>query len=145
MQICRYLELALRGDIQIQYVPIVWKSLDHPVAINSGFKFLRSNWKRIKNAYWKDTLVLKSIFLDFLSRLSTNVDLEDVGLIVVLNLQLMCCLQLTTFYKKEEGSLKEVAAMLLKAVERIKLRIQWSTKHLVEVAGWMKNNTLTSQ
>lgn len=63
----------------IQYVPLVWKSLIHPVALNTGFKFLRTNWERIQNAYSKNKFVLKTIIQDFLSRLSTDVDLEDVN------------------------------------------------------------------
>lgn len=77
--LCRYLEMTLQGKIRLQYVGIVWKSLTHPVAINSGFKFLRSNWGRIKSVYGGNKRVLKAIFEDFLARLTTMVDLEDVS------------------------------------------------------------------
>lgn len=77
--ICRYLEYSLTGNISLDYVPFVWQSISHSVGLRTGFQFLRLNWDRINEAYQGVFLVFNSIFHDFLSQLSTEIDLEDVS------------------------------------------------------------------
>lgn len=57
----------------------MWQSISHSVGVRTGFQFLRLNWERINDAYQGVYLVFSSIFHDFLSKLSTEVDLEDVS------------------------------------------------------------------
>lgn len=79
----RYLELSLQGNVSVQNVPYVWKSLrTHPGGVTAGFKFLRSNWERIYAAYKSNFGVIKEIAQHFLSHLSTKVDLEDVRVVL---------------------------------------------------------------
>lgn len=75
----RYLEYSLTGNISLDFVPFVWQSISHSVGVRTGFQFLRLNWERINDAYQGVYLVFNSIFHDFLSQLSTEVDLEDVS------------------------------------------------------------------
>lgn len=77
--ISRYLHLSLTGNITLENVPLVWKSLNHPVGLRTGFSFLRMNWNIIFEEYKEVFFVLKSIINDFLSNLATEVDLEDVS------------------------------------------------------------------
>nr|CAH7716878.1 unnamed protein product [Callosobruchus chinensis] len=76
----RYLEHSLAGNVSLDYVPFVWQSIRHSVGVRTGFQFLRLNWDRIYKTYEEVYLVLSTIFHDFLSSLSTEVDLEDVSI-----------------------------------------------------------------
>ncbi|VEN36001.1 unnamed protein product, partial [Callosobruchus maculatus] len=75
-----YLEHSLAGNVSLDYVPFVWQSIKHSVGVRTGFQFLRLNWDRIYKTYEEVYLVLSTIFHDFLSSLSTEVDLEDVSI-----------------------------------------------------------------
>ncbi|KAJ8917142.1 hypothetical protein NQ315_012634 [Exocentrus adspersus] len=120
----RYLEYSLSGNISLEYVPYVWQSINHPVGVRTGFQFLRLNWERIYDTYEDIYLVFSTIFHDFVSQLSTEVDLED----------------LTTFYKLHQTDLKSVSTILQGTVDRMKIRIKWKTKHLESVVNWLKRN-----
>ncbi|CAG9853689.1 unnamed protein product [Phyllotreta striolata] len=120
----RYLEYSLVGNVSLDNVPIVWESISHTVGIRTGFQFLRLNWDRIYKSYEEVFLVFNTIFHDFLSQFSTEVDLED----------------LTTFYKLHQADLKTISGVLQNTVDRIKARINWKTKHLDSVVSWLKKN-----
>nr|CAI5863764.1 unnamed protein product [Callosobruchus analis] len=120
----RYLEHSLVGNVSLDYVPFVWQSIKHSVGVRIGFQFLRLNWDRIYKTYEEVYLVLSTIFHDFLSSFSTEVDLED----------------LTTFYKLHQNDLKTVSNILQGTVDRMKVRINWKTKHLDSVVNWLINN-----
>lgn len=77
--ISRYLEYSLNGNISLDFVPFVWQSISHSVGVRTGFHFLRLNWEKINEAYQGVFIVVSSIFHDFLSQLSTEIDLEDVS------------------------------------------------------------------
>lgn len=89
--IFRYLEYSLNGNISLDYVPFVWQSISHSVGVRTGFQFLRLNWERINDAYQGVYLVFSSIFHDFLSQLSTEVDLEDVSKYYMMNSYYIIC------------------------------------------------------
>nr|XP_023013628.1 aminopeptidase N-like [Leptinotarsa decemlineata]XP_023013629.1 aminopeptidase N-like [Leptinotarsa decemlineata] len=120
----RYLEYSLSGNISLEYVPYVWQSISHSVGVRTGFQFLRLNWDRIYKEYEEVYLVLSSIFHDFIGQLSTEADLED----------------LTTFYKLHQNDLKSIAGVLQSTVDRIKVKINWKTKHLDSVVNWLRRN-----
>ncbi|XP_057665705.1 aminopeptidase N-like [Diorhabda carinulata] len=120
----RYLEYSLSGNISLEFIPYVWQSINHPVGIRTGFQFLRLNWDRIYKSYEEVYLVFNTIFHDFLGQFSTEADLED----------------LTTFYKIHQTDLKTVSGVLQSTVDRIKVRINWKTKHLESVVNWLKKN-----
>lgn len=61
-------------------MPYVWQSINHPVGVRTGFQFLRLNWERIFDTYEDVYLVFSTIFHDFVSQLSTEIDLEDVSI-----------------------------------------------------------------
>lgn len=63
----------------LENVQNVWKSINHPVGVKTGFQFLRLNWDRIYDTYEDIFPVFSTIFHDFVSQLSTEVDLEDVS------------------------------------------------------------------
>ncbi|CAH0553114.1 unnamed protein product [Brassicogethes aeneus] len=118
----RYLEYCISGNITLENVPFVWQSINHPVGVRTGFQFLRLNWERIYNTFEDVFPVFSSIFHDFLSQLSTEIDLED----------------LTTFYKLHQQDLSTVSTILQGTVDQIKVRINWKTKHLDSVIEWLK-------
>ncbi|KAJ8940805.1 hypothetical protein NQ318_007891 [Aromia moschata] len=120
----RYLEYSLAGNVSLGYVPYVWRSINHPVGVRTGFQFLRLNWDRIYQTYEDVYLVFSSIFHDFVSQLSTEIDLED----------------LTTFYKLHQSDLTSISTILQSTVDRMKVRIKWKTKHLESVVNWLKKN-----
>lgn len=74
----RYLEYCLQGNITLENIPYVWQSINHPVGVRTGFQFLRLNWERIYTTFEDVYTVFSSIFHDFVSQLSTEIDLEDV-------------------------------------------------------------------
>ncbi|EEZ99313.2 aminopeptidase-like protein [Tribolium castaneum] len=119
----RYLELSLSGNITLEYIPYVWQSINHFVGIRTGFHFLRLNWERVYSTYEDVDLVLNSICQDFLSYLSTEIDLQD----------------LTQFYKIHQKDLKSVAPLMQAAVDSIKIRISWRERHLNSVVAWLTN------
>lgn len=120
----RYLEYSLDGNMTLENVQNVWKSINHPVGVKTGFQFLRLNWDRIYDTYEDIFPVFSSIFHDFVSQLSTEVDLED----------------LTTFYKLHQNDLKSVSTILQSSVDQMKVRIKWKRKHLASVVNWLKIN-----
>ncbi|XP_072390578.1 aminopeptidase N-like isoform X1 [Diabrotica undecimpunctata] len=120
----RYLEYSLSGNVSLEYVPYVWQSINHPVGVRTGFQFLRLNWNLIYKTYEEVYLVFSTIFHDFLGQFSTEADLED----------------LTTFYKIHQTDLKTISTILQSTVDRIKVRINWKTKHLDSVVNWLKRN-----
>jgi len=120
----RYLEYSLDGNMTLENVQTVWKSINHPVGVRTGFQFLRLNWDRIFDTYEEIFPVFSTIFHDFVSQLSTEVDLED----------------LTTFYKLHQSDLKSVANILQSSVDQMKVRIKWRKKHLDYVVTWLKEN-----
>ncbi|KAB0800198.1 hypothetical protein PPYR_05938 [Photinus pyralis] len=121
-----YLENAINGTIPLQYSIDVWKSLtNNPVALNFGFAFLRSNWERINKNYQHIFINLNIIFEEFLSKLSTNIDLED----------------LTNFYKDNEKTLTSVSSLMLDIVEKIKSRVSWKNTNLDVVIKWIEENS----
>lgn len=79
----RYLEYSLDGNMTLENVQTVWKSINHPVGARTGFQFLRLNWDRIFATYEEIFPVFSTIFLDFVSQLSTEIDLEDVSKIII--------------------------------------------------------------
>ncbi|XP_050293246.1 aminopeptidase N-like isoform X2 [Anthonomus grandis grandis] len=120
----RYLEYSLDGNMTLENVQNVWRSINHPVGARTGFQFLRLNWDRIFATYEDIYPVFTTIFHDFVSQLSTEIDLED----------------LTTFYKLHQNDLKSVANILQSSVDQMKVRIKWKKKHLDSVVGWLKDN-----
>lgn len=120
----RYLEYSLMGNVSLENVPSVWQSISHSVGVRTGFQFLRLNWERIFDTYEDIYLVFSTIFHDFVSQLSTEIDLED----------------LTTFYKLHQNDLKSVSSILQSTVDQIKLRISWRKKHLDLVLNWLREN-----
>ncbi|XP_066246171.1 aminopeptidase N-like [Euwallacea similis] len=120
----RYLEYSLDGNMTLENVQNVWISINHPVGVKTGFQFLRLNWDRIYATYEDIFPVFSTIFHDFVSQFSTEVDLED----------------LTTFYKLHQTDLKSVATILQSAVDQMKVRIKWKKKHLDSVVNWLKDN-----
>lgn len=120
----RYLEYSLDGNMTLENVQNVWKSINHPVGVRTGFQFLRLNWQRIFEAYEDIFPVFSTIFQDFVSQLSTEIDLED----------------LTTFYMLHQTDLKSVASILQSSVDQMKVRIKWKQKHLASVINWIKQN-----
>ncbi|XP_044756768.1 aminopeptidase N-like [Coccinella septempunctata] len=120
----KYLHLSLTGNISLENVPLVWKSLNHPVGLRTGFPFLRMNWNEIFEQYKDIFFVLKTIINDFLSNLATEVDLED----------------LTQFYKIHQDDLEMIAGIMQETVNKIKLRIEWKKKHLDSVVQWLNSN-----
>lgn len=120
----RYLEYSLDGNMTLENVQNVWKSINHPVGVRTGFQFLRLNWDRIYATYEEIFPVFSTIFHDFVSQLSTEIDLED----------------LTTFYKLHQSDLKSVATILQSSVDQMKVRIKWRKKHLDSVVNWLKEN-----
>lgn len=63
----------------LENVQNVWISINHPVGVRTGFQFLRLNWDRIYATYEDIFPVFSTIFHDFVSQLSTEIDLEDVS------------------------------------------------------------------
>ncbi|XP_060525881.1 aminopeptidase N-like [Cylas formicarius] len=120
----RYLEYSLVGNMTLESVQYVWKSISHPVGVRTGFQFLRLNWDRIYDTYEDVYPVFSAIFHDFVSQLSTEIDLED----------------LTTFYKLHQNDLKSVSTVLQTSVDQMKVRINWKQKHLDSVVNWLKRN-----
>ncbi|XP_019763293.1 aminopeptidase N [Dendroctonus ponderosae] len=120
----RYLEYSLNGNMTLENVQNVWISINHPVGVRTGFQFLRLNWDRIYSTYEDIYPVFSTIFHDFVSQLSTEIDLED----------------LTTFYKLHQNDLKQVANILQSSVDQMKVRIKWRKKHLDSVVNWLKDN-----
>ncbi|KAL1513226.1 hypothetical protein ABEB36_002662 [Hypothenemus hampei] len=121
----RYLEYSLDGNMTLENVQNVWVSINHPVGVKTGFQFLRLNWERIYDTYEDIFPIFSTIFHDFVSQLSTEVDLED----------------LTTFYKLHQNDLKSVATILQSSVDQMKVRIKWKKKHLSSVVNWLKENS----
>lgn len=66
-------------SIALQDIPYVWKSLGNSVGLHVGFKFLRAYWSEIFEKLGSMNSVIQTIVEDFLSNLSTKVDLEDVS------------------------------------------------------------------
>ncbi|KAF7266417.1 hypothetical protein GWI33_020248 [Rhynchophorus ferrugineus] len=122
----RYLEYSLDGNMTLENVQNVWKSINHPVGVRIGFQFLRLNWNRIFETYEDIFPVFSTIFQDFVSQLATEIDLED----------------LTTFYMLHQTDLKSVASILQSSVDQMKVRIKWKQKHLALVVNWLKENKL---
>ncbi|KAF5302440.1 hypothetical protein FQR65_LT08529 [Abscondita terminalis] len=124
--ISSYLSKTLDGTIALQNTKIVWKSLAHPVGLNVGFAYLRSNWKKIYKESEHLFSNINAIFEEFLSKLSTKVDLEN----------------LTIFYKnnKKELELLPVSSLMVSLVEKIKWRINWVDKNIKTVVDWILEN-----
>ncbi|KAL3276605.1 hypothetical protein HHI36_011977 [Cryptolaemus montrouzieri] len=120
----KYLHLSLKGNISLENVPLVWKSLSHPVGLRTGFPFLRLNWNQIYEHYKDIFFVMKVIINEFLSNLATEIDLED----------------LTQFYKTHQDDLEPFASVMQETVNKIKLRIDWKRRHLESVVGWLNGN-----
>lgn len=138
----RYLEYSLSGNISLENVPYVWQSINHYVGVQIGFQFLRLNWDRIFDMYDDIYVVFSTIFHDFVSQLTTEIDLEDVSLWKICFFGLTSLFQLTTFFKLHQNDLKSVSSILQSTVDQIKVRINWKTKHLNTVVGWLKENLL---
>lgn len=68
----------MQGNISLENVEYVWESIVHPVGLQTGFKFLRTNWERIRDNYEDVAVVMTGILEKFLSKLSSEVDLQDV-------------------------------------------------------------------
>lgn len=81
----RYLEYSLSDNITLENVPYVWQSINHYVGVQIGFQFLRLNWERIFEKYDDIYLVFSTIFHDFVSQLTTEIDLEDVSFVKKFN------------------------------------------------------------
>ncbi|CAG9772406.1 unnamed protein product [Ceutorhynchus assimilis] len=122
----RYLEYSLTGNMTLENVQNVWKSINHPVGVRTGFQFLRLNWDRIFETYEEIFPVFGTIFHHFVSQLSTEIDLED----------------LTTFYKIHQNDLKTVSSILQTSVDQMKVRIKWKKKHLEMLVNWLKDNRM---
>ncbi|KAF2899208.1 hypothetical protein ILUMI_06967 [Ignelater luminosus] len=119
-----YLEKSLDGSIAIQNIQYIWKSIAHPVGLNVGFEFLRTDWDRIYDSYQHIFGNIKSIFEDFLSKLSTKTDLED----------------LTVFYRNHKENLYPVSSLILSVVDRLKWRIYWTQSHMETIVTWLLQN-----
>ncbi|KAK9874638.1 hypothetical protein WA026_005464 [Henosepilachna vigintioctopunctata] len=120
----KYLHLSMKGNISLENVPLVWKSLSHPVGLRIGFPYLRLNWNYIYKEYKEIFFVMKVIINDFLSNLATEIDLED----------------LTQFYKSNQDDLEPFASIIQETVNKIKLRIEWKKNHLESVVDWLTRN-----
>ncbi|GJQ74269.1 hypothetical protein Trydic_g19168 [Trypoxylus dichotomus] len=113
----KYMRNAQSGAIPWQYVPYVWKSLGQPTSLAFGFQYLRENWDTIYQAYKDKPIILKAIVQDFLFKLGTKSDLEDLTILV----------------KKHEEDFQQLATLVQGVVDRIKARVEWSNKHLHEI------------
>ncbi|KAK4881228.1 hypothetical protein RN001_004547 [Aquatica leii] len=120
-----YLAKTLNGSIALQNTKIVWKSLSHPVGLSVGFAYLRTNWKKIYQNSEHLFSNLNTIFEEFLTKLSTKIDLED----------------LTVFYKNNKKELLPVSSLMLRLVDKIKWRINWVEMNIKTVVNWMLQNT----
>ncbi|KRT82677.1 hypothetical protein AMK59_3046, partial [Oryctes borbonicus] len=113
----KYMRNAQSGTIPWQYVPYVWQSLGQPTSLAFGFQYLRENWNSIYEAYKDKPIILKAIIQDFLYKLGTKSDLEDLTILV----------------KKHENDFQQLAPLVQGVVDRIKARVEWSGRHLQEV------------
>ncbi|KAK5649364.1 hypothetical protein RI129_000393 [Pyrocoelia pectoralis] len=120
-----YLENTVNGTIALQNSIYAWRSLANSVGLNFGFIFLRTNWGKIHENYEHIFINLNTIFEEFLSKLSTKVDMED----------------LTTFYKNNEKSLSSVSSLMLNIVDKIKWRVAWRESYMDAVIKWIVDNS----